>query len=109
MNFHAIALALRAIDLLPFLTFPEPEERKLSNIKKPWGKDHLKCIGNHYGSTWEMYNNGEESGWYLYEKNQSELSEEEFEKFKELCFLVNEFAIEKANELFPINKEVSSP
>ena len=105
MNFHAIALASRAIDLLPFLTFPEPEERKLSNIKKPWGKDHLKCIGNHYGSTWEMYNNGEESGWYLYEKNQSELSEEEFEKFKELCFLVNEFAIEKANELFPINKE----
>ena len=52
-----------------------------------------------------MYNKGQESGWFLYEKNQSELSEEEFEKFKELCFLVNEFALEKANELFPINKE----
>ena len=105
MTFHPIAFATRAIDLLPFLSFPNPEERKLSDIKKPWSKDHIKCVSNHYGLTWKMYNKGQENGWFLYEKNQSELSEEEFEKFKELCFLVNEFALEKAHEMFPIEKE----
>jgi len=105
MAFHPIAFATRAIDLLPFLSFPSPEERKLLDIKKPWSKDHLKCCGNHYGSKWKIFNNGEESGWFLYESYQSDLSEEEFEKFKELCFLVNEFALEKAHEMFPIKKE----
>ena len=100
-SFKPKAFVKRAIKLLPYLTFADAEQRKLFNISEPWSEEHLKCVGKAYETTWKIRNKGNEDGWFLLDENKSDLSKEEFEKLKQLCFLVHEFALEKATELFP--------
>ena len=94
------AYASRAIDLVPYLSFP-------ASTKTSWTT--RRCVTKHYDPKWDMYNNGEENGWLLFGQSEHDLPPSELAKLEELCFRIKAHALTQAERLFyhpPLDEEL---
>ena len=94
------AYASRAIDLVPYLSFPD-------STMTSWTT--RRCVTKHYEPKWDMYNNGEENGWLLFGQSEHDLPSSELAKLEELCFRIKAHALTQAERLFyhpPLDEEL---
>jgi len=95
------AYASRAIDLVPYLSFPDSRETG------KWAT--RRCVTKHYEPKWDIHNAGEESGWVLFAKSEHDLPPSELAKLEELCFRIKAYALAQAERMFyypPLDKEL---
>lgn len=94
------AYASRAIDLVPYLSFPD-------STKTSWTT--RRCVTKHYEPKWDIYNHGEENGWLLFGQSEHDLPPSELAKLEELCFRIRAYALTQAERLFyhpPLDEEL---
>ena len=98
-KYYPLAYAVRAQQLLPYISFSEEGE--------------TKCVGKVYSCRWALEaakdpdckDTYKEDGWSLLDKNKEDLPPNEYAKLETLIRETKEFIAKKAMELFPPAKE----
>lgn len=98
-RYKPLAYAVRAQQLLPYVSFGEEGE--------------TKCRGKVYSCRWSLEaakdpnckDNLKEDGWSLLNKSKQDLPPDEYERLEILIRETKKFIAEKAMELFPPAKE----
>ena len=98
-KYYPLAYAVRAQQLLPYISFSEEGE--------------TKCVGKVYSCRWALEaakdpdckDTYKEDGWSLLDKNKEDLPPNEYAKLETLIRETKEFIAKKAMELFPPDKK----